>query len=268
MQYENTGKTITNIKISKKKVGLYFKSEKMDISLEAYTSMNLFIGRTLTPKEINDLKRMSNLDKGLGYALSLLKKSIYSEWKMREKLYQKELDKKDVDAIIKFLKQHDLINDDAFILDYLYEAEEKGYGKYKIIQKLNEKGIFEDKIKKIKFSDSKELKKAKALLPSLEKKYSSLNSNNKKRHIYDAYIRLGYDSNIINQILPLIKTSDIKKELSLLKKDYAKYKIKAKNKYVDDKYKQREYLISKLLNLGYKYKDILNIVEDELDDLC
>lgn len=263
MQYENTGKTITKINISKKKVSLFFKHEKLDISLEAYTSMNLFIGRTLTSKEINELKRMSNLDKGLKYALSLLKKSVYSEWKIREKLYLKEIEKKDVDEIIKFLKQHDLINDDAYILDFLYEAEEKGYGKHKIIQKLNEKGIFQEKINKIKFSDSKELKKAKALLPSLEKKYMNYNFQNKKRHIHDAYIRLGYESHIIEQIMSLIKPTSIDKELSLLEKDYSKYKKKAKDKYDDNEYKQKEYLISKLLNLGYKYKDIIRIMEDD-----
>ena len=262
MQSGNTGKTITKIRISEKKVAIYFKNEKIDISKEAYVNAYLFVGKTLSIKDINQLKKMTNIDKGLKYALSLLKKSVYSEYKIREKLYNKELDKKDVDDIIKILKNNDLINDDAFMEDALIEMSEKNYGKHKIIAKLKERGIFEDRIKKIKFTDSKELTKAKAALVNLERKYQNFNFENKKRHIYESLIRSGFDSHIALSVIKLVKENPIKVERQHLKSDYQKLSLKAKQKYPKDSYRRKEYVFSKLMQLGYSYQDISKIMEE------
>ena len=261
MQSENTGKVITKIKICEKKVVVYFSKEKIEISNEAYVNAYLFVGKTLTRKEINELKRMTSFDGGLKYALSLLKKSHYTEYRIREKLYNKELNKGDVDSIIKFLKEHDLINDDAYIEDFLYEANEKNYGKYKIIQKLKEKGIFEERIKKIKFSDKVELQKAKRAAISLERKYSHYNLESKKLHIYNSLIRQGFDSSLANQIVKNIKPSPEKEEKRKLKEDFIKYNAKAINKYPNDRFRQKEYIFLKLMSLGYRYDDVVKEME-------
>lgn len=262
MQLENIGKTIQKISFSKKHVTLYFSNRKMVISKEAYVNSYLFVGKTLTKKEISDLKKMTDLDKGLEYALSLLKKSIYTEWRIREKLYAKEFDKKSVDAIIKFLKQHDLINDEMFILNYIEEGKDKGYGKNKIINKLMEKGIFAEKLNKIKFPDSIELIKAKSHIPSLEKKYSKLNYESKKNHIHDYLIRQGFDSHIALECLKLINKINPIDEKNKLINDYHKLIKKIERKEFPDRYKRKEYIITKLLAKGYKYNEIIRIMEE------
>ena len=261
MQQENTGKIITKIRPSEKKVTIYFSKEKLEISLEAYSNSYLYVGKSLTRKEINDLNRMTSLDAGLKYALNLLKKSIYTEYRMREKLYSKELNKNEVDSIIKFLKQNDLINDDAFIEDFLLEAEEKNYGKYKIIQKLNDLGIFEDKIKKIKFLESKEIEKAKRLLPNLDRKYKNYNFEKKKSNIYNALIRQGFDSSVASSVIKNVKPSPEKEEQRKLKEDYLKALKKAEQKYPDNRFKQKEYIFNHLVGKGYRYVDVVKEME-------
>lgn len=262
MQSENTGKIIKKITFSKKRVTLYFHDGKMVISKEAYLSSYLFVGKALNKKDISLLKKMTDLDEGLEYALRLLKKSIYTEWKIREKLYAKEIDKKSVDAIIIFLKNNDLINDEMFILNYIEEAKEKGFGKNKIINKLNEKGIFIEKLNKIKFKDSIELEKAKMHLPSLEKKYSKYNYESKKKHIYDYLIRQGFDSHIVLECLKLINKINPTDEKNKLINDYHKLIKKIERKDFPDKYKRKEYIITKLLSKGYRYSEITKIMEE------
>ena len=51
---------------------------------------------------------MTSLDAGLKYALNLLKKSIYTEYRMREKLYSKELNKNEVELLYKDINKIEL----------------------------------------------------------------------------------------------------------------------------------------------------------------
>lgn len=262
MQLENSGNVITKISFSKKHVTLYFSNFKMKVSKEAYVNAYLFVGKNLSKKDINKLKKMSELDEGLDYALSLLKKNIYTEWKIREKLYAKEIDKKNVDAIIKFLKQNDLINDEAFIENYIQEAIDLGYGKYKVLARLANLGIFKERLDKIKFPDSKELAKAKLHLPSLEKKYGKLNYRNKKKHILDYLIRQGFDMEIATMCLKFVKETAAKDEVNKLREDYLKIVKILSRKDIKDPYQRRDFIINKLLMKGYRYKEIKIVLEE------
>ena len=163
-----SGKVIKSIKINKKNIILsFFDGTKLDISQEAYASTYLYVGKELSKKEVDQINRITSVKKLSEYALSLLMKKHYTEWKMREKLYAKEATKEDVDYIIQRLKNIDLIDDKAYIEDYLGYAEEKGYGKNKIKQELLKKGIFAEDIDKIRFNEGMEKKKAQALVPML-----------------------------------------------------------------------------------------------------
>lgn len=261
MRLENTGNIIKNIKISKKKVILYFSDSKLEISHFAYSQDFFYVGKSLTNKEMKTLEENTLLEEGMEYALKLLKKSIYSEQAIREKLYKKEISKQNIDKIIKFLKNNDLINDNAFIQDYLEYSEEQLYGKNKIIAILKEKGIPEERIKKIKFSDSKELKKCKSLLAVLEDKYDKYNYESKKKHIYDALIVKGYDKHIILEVINLIKDKNPEDELKKLNNDFKLIISKAKRKYENEE-DINEFVVSSLLRKGYKYKDIKIGMED------
>ena len=150
MRLENAGKIITNIKFNKTKISIFFKDEKLEISEYAYQDTYLYVGKCLSEEDIALLKEKTLLTKGIDYALKLLKKSIYTEKAISDKLKKKGIPIHGIYKIITFLKNHDLLNDDAFIEDYLEYSKDALIGKNKILKNLEKKGIPENKLKKIK----------------------------------------------------------------------------------------------------------------------
>ena len=254
--------TIKDIKVNKNRVILTFNDDsKLDVSHHAYTEFYLYVGKSLSKQEIQKIKDLTDLNDGLNYALSFLKKSIYTESTIRGKLIKKDYSKNIIDSIIKFLKNNDLINDKAYIQDYLEYSNETLIGKNKILQDLKNKGINEIDLKRIKFSISKETKKANALLPSLEKKYCSYNQESKKKHIYDALIRKGFDLEIANSVIKNININTEQDEFKKLEKDFNKLIISLKRKELEPK-EIKNKVFESLKRKGYKTKDINKIMEE------
>ena len=152
---------IKKIKILKNKVKLQFEDGKiLEMDKNVYSNFYLYVGKDLSNKEIKAIETFNDTSTFMNYALKLRQKSLYSEFKMREKLYEKGASKEQVDFVIKKLKENDLIDDKAFIEEYIEYYNSLNYGKNKIVSKLKEKGIFEDKLSKINFPISVERKKA------------------------------------------------------------------------------------------------------------
>lgn len=251
---------IKNIKILKDKVVISLEdSNKLELDKDVFTNFYLYEGKEISKKELKQITSFNQSVYLWNYALKLRQKHLYSEFKMREKLYEKGGSKEEIDQVIKRLKQNDLIDDNAFIEEYIEYYNELLYGKNKIINKLLEKGIFMDKINKIKFSKSVERKKAKALLPKLEKKYSKDNNKQKKNHIYQAYLTNGYENELAMEMANGIAENSPKEEDDKLKKEYQKAYIRLSKKYEKKELKNK--LINYLLSKGYKMKDIISLLE-------
>lgn len=261
MPSKSSGNKITKIKVNKKDVVISFsKEESIRVVKEVLANFYLYKDKDISRKEIKEIVDFSNNAIYLKYALKLLEKGHYSEWKMREKLYNKGVCKDATNRIIKILKDNDLIDDKAFALDLSYYLEEKNYGKHKIVNYLKDKGIFEDAIKTIKFSDANEKKKALANLPKLEKKYDKYSFNQKKEHIYNALINLGFDADIALSTLSKIKDANPKEEGKKLDRDFSLSLTKYKRKYEGRELKEKVY--ASLRNKGYKSNDILRKWEE------
>ena len=250
---------ITKIKILKNKVNISFdNSNKLSIDKEVFTNFYLYEGKELTKDEYKSILELNDTNKLLQYALKLRSKAIYSEYKLREKLYSKEASKRSVDKVIKILKGYDLIDDKAYASDLVEYYNSLNYGENKIKTKLSEKGIFKEQIDKLKFPISIEKKKANNLLPKLEKKYDKYNASSKKSHIYNAYLLEGYSKDIASEMTSKIKSPNQKDELDKLKSDYLKTKTRLERKYKGKELKQK--ILSSLLTKGYKMNDILKVL--------
>ena len=250
---------ITKIKILKNKVNISFdNSNKLSIDKEVFTNFYLYEGKELTKEEYKSILELNDTNKLLQYALKLRSKAIYSEYKLREKLYSKEASKRSVDKVIKILKGYDLIDDKAYASDLVEYYNSLNYGENKIKTKLSDKGIFKETIDKIKFPISIEKKKANNLLPKLEKKYDKYNASSKKSHIYNAYLLEGYSKDIASEMTNKIKSPNQKDELDKLKSDYLKTKTRLERKYKGKELKQK--ILSSLLTKGYKMNDILKVL--------
>jgi regulatory protein len=260
---KSAGKTITKINHTKKGVTLYLDQTKLVITQDAFLSQYLYVGKTLTNKEINSLKHISMEAKLIDYSLSLLKKNHYTEWKMREKLYNKDADKEQVDFVIKKLKTHDLINDFMYAMDYTEYCHENNVGKNKIIQGLKTRGVFEKDINKIKFSSTLEKQKAKNQLAKLEKKYDKLAYRKKRDHIYSSLISLGFDHDIAIDIVDKMKPMKENEEKNKIDRDFLLINRRLSNKYEGKELKEK--VFKALHNKGYSYSKIKTVMEENYD---
>ena len=261
MPSANTGKKIKAIKVYKDHVTLTFvKHDSLKISKEAYLSSYLYVGKSLSNKEIDKLNELTNLSTLLTYAMSLISKRHYSEKKMYEKLIKKENDKHAAMLVINKLKENDLLDDKAYMEDLVAWDEERSFGKNKTIKHLKDQGIPDNLIAKARFSPSNELKKAKGLVPKLEHKYSRYAFNNKKKHVYQALLAQGFDYDIAKEASELVKGDSPRLEKEKLINDYKKVLKRLENKYEGYQLKQKIY--AALILKGYKGKDIRLVLEE------
>ena len=250
---------ITKVKKLKNKVNVSLDNgTKLSIDNDTFSNFYLYEGKELTKEEYKNIIELNNSSKLLGYALKLRSKALYSEFKMREKLYKKEASKKDVDKVIKILKNYDLIDDKAYTQELVEYYNSLNYGENKIKTKLSDKGIFKEQIDKLKFPISIEKKKANNLFPKLEKKYDKYNASLKKQHIFNAYLAEGYSRELASEMTSKIKSPNQKDELDKLKLDYQKAKTRLQRKYKGKELRQK--ILSSLLTKGYKLNDILKVL--------
>ena len=246
-------------KLKSKAIITFDNSSKLEIDNSVFPNFYLYEGKEVSKKELNKIKSYENVAKLMQYALKIRSKSLYSEFKMREKLYAKGGNKKEVDLVIKRLKQYDLIDDSALASDLLEYYNSLNYGEYKIKTKLLEKGIFQESVDKLKFPVSLERKKANNIFSKLEKKYEKYNDSQKKLHIYQAYLQLGFSSEIAEEMKNKVHSSNSKDELAKLKADYQKANIRLSRKYQKKELKQK--IIQALMSKGYRLNDILKVVK-------
>ncbi|MGC9168221.1 MAG: regulatory protein RecX [Desulfurella sp.] len=127
---------------------------------------------------------------GLDYAFKLISKKRYTSKELQEKLEKKGIDP---EPIINRLKELNYLNDLEYAIDYKNKKQNEGYGKYKILFHLKNKGISEDILNNLEFSNSK---LEEIFLSKIQKI-----KDNKKQKIYAFLINRGFDSNDIKNLI-------------------------------------------------------------------
>ena len=258
----NSGKyLVKSVKVYKDHVTIFFaKRENIKISQEAYLSSYLYEGKTVSKKEIDRLIEITAFSKLLNYALSLISKRHYSQRKMFEKLKAKEDNYQAINNVIDKLKENDLLDDKAYMEDLIAWDDERLFGKNKIIKHLKDQGIPDNILSKAHFSHSNELRKAKGLIPKLERKYARYGHENKKQHIYQALLAQGFEYEVAKEALNNVKAPKAKEELVKIKNDFEKIKNRYSKKYEGYELKQKIY--AALAQKGYKHTEIKKVLEE------
>lgn len=258
----SSGKYIVkSVKVYKDHVTVFFtKRENIKISKEAYLSSYLYEGKSISRKEIDKLIEITAFSTLLNYALSLISKRHYSQRKMFEKLKAKEDNYQAINNVIDKLKENDLIDDRAFMEDLIAWDDERLFGKNKIIKHLKDQGIPDNILAKAHFSRSNELKKAKGLIPKLEKKYARYGYENMKQHIYNSLLSQGFEYDVAKDALNNVKAPKIKEERAKIKNDFIKIKNRYQKKY--DGYELKQKIYAALVAKGYKHTEIKLVLEE------
>ncbi|MFW5794223.1 MAG: hypothetical protein ACOCV1_01955 [Bacillota bacterium] len=264
---------VIEVKKSKAKYTIILKKadKKLDfiVSEDIIVEFRIVKGKAFSKEEFNKLKENINRDK---YYQKLL---YYVNYKPRTyheaKLYLDKfgIDEKSKNYYLSKLSEINLLNDELFVKDYIYEySHYRLIGPNKIIYELKKKGINYSLINKYIIDYKAELiyQNIKKLI---EKKVKSLKgkSLNKTIQLIKSYIiNKGYNYSDVNQVInEQIKliNENTNEDMALNKmvnKYYAKYNRLNKTESF------KNYVIPKLLNKGYKYDKILKILEGEKYD--
>ncbi len=254
MPLENVGK-ITAIKFNKKSIELSFDIfESIKISEETYTNHYLFVNKEISKKEYELLIKEDKNVKLLKYTLNLFSSKIYTEKEIILKLKQKKAQKKEIDKIIDYLKSNHLLDDEKYATEYKEYLETKKMGKNAIIYTLKSKGVAQNILDLLVFNEEDELQKAKCHIDILNKKYKDKSNKSKTQLIYQSLLRLGFDINLINDIIKEVELSLPNDEEKNIKKEL----LKANYRNLDE-----QKIIKKLLYKGYNYELIKRIVKGE-----
>lgn len=252
-------KVISKINKTKATVKIDFEDKtSIKITNDAFLSNYFYVGKSLTAQEVKELEKLSALTKYLNYALSLLKKSHYTEAMMREKLLKKGCKESYCNTIIKRLKDNDLIFDQMYMLDLLSYYEELNYGENKIKKLLIAKKFDKEKVNSLKFPYKTELFKAKNNLPLLEKKHQKISSNKKKNKIYTSLYALGFKKDVINEVMIFVGENNDKHNIQIdYEVSYRKLSKKYQGKTLYNK------MFTALKNKGYEYDVIYDLLKEK-----
>ncbi|MCF7923881.1 MAG: RecX family transcriptional regulator [Candidatus Izimaplasma sp.] len=253
---------------NKYKVVIEKAGEKISLTVseDIILDFRLLKDKELTEKEYKNLVESINRDK---YYQKLL---YYANYKPRTAHEAKNyLDKFDIDEKAKHyylnkLEEIQLLNDDLYVRNYIYEySHYRLIGPKKIIYELRRKGISPTLINK-HINDYKADLIYRNIVKLVEKKAKSIKSKPFKKTIQliKSYIvNKGYDFNlvqtVINDQIDLI--NEFVNEEKALDKDIEKYYTKYKKSKQKSSFKN--YVVPKLLNKGYQYGKILKILEGD-----
>jgi regulatory protein len=146
---------------------------------------------------------MNNSTQIMNAALKILSRRAHSTQELRNKLFKKEFERKDIDAAVAECQRLNLLNDRLLAEDYAGELKSKGCGPYKIKLMLYKKGIDKDIINEV--AGGKENDEFQLAAEVLARKMKSLERepDHKKRRekAFRFMISRGFSSDVIRKLL-------------------------------------------------------------------
>ena len=251
-------KIINKIKSNKKgEYSLYIEDEKLVINQDIYTDYFLYEGKKLNDDEYQEIKNKIEVSSAKVYVLNLLKQKMYSSYELKEKLFNiKKMSKDKIDILIDDLISKKLIDDKQYQKELYYEYDNKCYGYYKIENELYLKGlktIFE-------YNEEHELAKCRQIVNHYVNKYSHYGIKKLKESVINSLVNLGYSFNMSLQVVNEIDFSFLEQdEISKIYQDYLKITIKYDE---EEKNIKKDEIIDKLKRKGYRYCDIISMLEE------
>lgn len=267
MSSVKTGSVITEI--SKKKTGavvLFEDGTKITLSFDSFTENPLYVGKSLSAKEILKLKLMSQNDSFYADALKLCLSDSKTEAEVVERLVKKGAGKEAIHTIVTRLKGAGLIDDPSYAQVYRDDvAALRNYGKRRVLFDLTKKGIPESILSTLSFPREEELSRAVRYAELLNKRASKVPNSRKKLKMIQGLIERGFEEDVAREAVDQVATrNDEEGERNALTKDYYAYKVQYERKY--EGYVLRQKVLAALLRKGYRYEDIQRLESEEHHD--
>lgn len=257
-------RTLTSIGERKKGKRLVrFGKEELLLDDDAFTERPLYVGLILSKTDFNALAHLSGLSSLYSYGLGLVKRGLYSEHELRNKLKAKcqEGDFSYREVIFR-LKQEGFVDDFEYAREYSEEKLRAGYGPNRIKNDLREKKrIPLEIISKLEFPFGQEA--LLALGGQLNRRYSRFPKAKKLEKARNALIIKGYGEKNIKVALGAI-TGDGESEASSLIKEYEIGLKKYQARY--NGYELKAHLYRYLTQKGFESDKVRLFLEDKHEE--
>lgn len=250
---------IAEIVKDKKGISLVLENgERLLLDADIFSDFFLYPGKELEEEELRKIRKEIVLSEYCRYAESLLRKRSYSSYQIAEKLrYGKKLSEDQAEAVIAHLKKTHLLDDRRYAEDLLFSLENKGYGYLRIVKEGKKAGIsFEN----FDYDEEKELKKAESLLPGLQKKFALSSAHKIKESILRSLLGYGFYESVASRAVQSLSEDLILEDKEKLRRDYIRCTYRLSK---EEKENQKQKIIDKLRRNGYRYNDIIDVMEGE-----
>ncbi len=144
-----------------------------------------------------------NLNRAREYALRLLEYRERSEQEIKERMARKNYNERLVRSTIKFLKNHNLVNDRRFARMWAESCLRRSYGRWKVHSDLHRKGIDEAIVEEVLGESYSKVDELQIALALIQKKWPFLkqDKNTLLGRVSDFLKRRGFPFEVIAEVM-------------------------------------------------------------------
>lgn len=265
--YTYTVKSIYKIKNNMNEVVFLFDESEiiLELSDKIIKSYDLTIGKLISKETFDILKDHEQVTRAYNKALKFLTVKDYTYNQMKKKLMDSgSYDDAQLDATLELLQEKNLINDEAYTLNYIKRCTRLGIGLNKAIYNLRNYGISSEIIDQCLEENSldDEYNAATELIDMYYNRNNGFSYKAMLKKIRDKLYIKGFTSEAIEKAISDYDFKfDYEKEQQALEKEFLKQKKKHIKKYHDQQLKEK--IIDSLLRKGYNYEHIKEIINKE-----
>lgn len=265
--YTYTVKSIYKIKNNMNEVVFLFDESEiiLELSDKIIKSYDLTIGKLISKETFDILKDHEQVTRAYNKALKFLTVKDYTYNQMKKKLMDSgSYDDAQLDATLELLQEKNLINDEAYTLNYIKRCTRLGIGLNKAIYNLRNYGISSEVIDQCLEENSfdDEYNAATELIDMYYNRNNGFSYKAMLKKIRDKLYIKGFTSEAIEKAISDYDFKfDYEKEQQALEKEFLKQKKKYIKKYRDQQLKEK--IIDSLLRKGYNYEHIKEIINKE-----
>lgn len=265
--YTYTVKSIYPVKNGINEVVFLFDESEIiiEVSDKIIQTYKLEPGKEISKELFDILKDYEQVARAYNKALKLLTVKDYTYKQMKKKLMDNGgYDDTQLDATLQLLQEKNLINDEAYTLNYLKRCTRLGIGLNKAIYNLRSYGIDSETIDRcLEENDSDdEYNAATNIIDTYYNRNSNFSYKAMLKKVRDKLYIKGFTTETIEKALADYNFEfDDQKEQLALEKEFIKQKKKYQKKYQDKQL--REKIIDTLLRKGYNYEHIRELINQE-----
>ena len=240
-------------KFTRMKNGMYKLHLDDDSSIvvheEVILKKDLLITKKIDDEDVKNIDKLNNNYNAYDIAVKYIGVKLRSCFEVHEYLEKKEIDKVIIHEVIEKLKKQNYLNDSVFAKAFVNDRIKfSNYGPYKIKKELDDRKISNSIIEEVLeiFDYSLEREKLEKLVPKYVKTVRNKSLVMMKSKVSNYFSDLGYNKNIVLDILNDVDYDDS----SAREKEYKKYYNKLSRKYSGE---ELEYKIKQsLYKNGFK----------------